>query len=124
MNINQQTLTVRFLDTKPRMLLELTNASELTLKSVEILTIFLRAEEPPGAQPEAHIRFDAIKFMQPQHTAVIAHRTWINGKPARDENDQMARLRVIDGEVHRYVLDISWQDAEGKARFQRIPVGH
>ena len=62
--------------------------------------------------------------MQPQHTAVIAHRTWINGKPARDENDQMARLRVIDGEVHRYVLDISWQDAEGKARFQRIPVGH
>ena len=124
MNTNQQTLTAKFLDTKPRMLLELTNESGLTLRSVEILTVFLKAEESPGTPSEAHIKFDAIKFMLPQQTAVIAHRTWINGKPARDEHDQMARLRVIDGEVHPYVLDISWQDAEGKARFQRIPVGH
>ena len=124
MNTNQKTLTVRFLDTKPRMLLELTNASELTLKSVEILTIFLRAEESPGVPSEAHIRFDAIKFMRPQETAVMSHRTWINGKPAGDENDQMARLTALDGKVHPYVLDISWQDGNGKARFQRIPVGH
>ena len=124
MNTIQKTLTARFLDTKPRMLLELTNESELTLKSVEILAIFLRAEESPGAPSEAHIKFEAIKFMLPQQKAVIAHRTWINGKPARDENDQLTRLTAVDGKVNPYVLDISWQDAEGKARFQRIPVGH
>ena len=124
MNTKQRSLTAKFLDTKPRMLLELTNESGLTLKAVEILTVFLKAEESPGAPSEAHIRFDAIKFMLPQQTAVISHRTWINGKPARDENDQMARLRLIDGKINPYVLDISWQDAEGKSRFQRIPVGH
>lgn len=124
MSTNQKTLTAKFLDTKPRMLLELTNETGSTLKSVEILAIFLRAEESPGAPSEAHIRFDAIKFMLPQQAAVMSHRTWINGKPARDEHDQMARLRAIDGKVKPYVLDISWQDAEGKARFQRIPVGH
>jgi hypothetical protein len=32
-------------DTQPRMLLELTSESRLTLKFIEILTIFLRAEE-------------------------------------------------------------------------------
>ena len=123
MNTNK-TLTARFLDTKPRMLLELTNQSELMLKSVEIFTIFLKAEESPGVPSEAHIRFDAIKFMRPQETAVVSHRTWINGNPSRDRDDQIARLRVIDGKVKPYVLDISWEDAEGKARFQRIPVGH
>ena len=124
MNSTQKTLTAKFLDTKPRMLLELTNKSGLTLKSVEILTIFLKAEESPGAPSEANIKFDAIGFMLPEQAAVISHRTWINGKPARDEHDQMERLKVIDGKVKPYVLDISWQDAEGKARFQRIPVGH
>src|ERR1041385_3697945 len=124
MNTNQQTLTAKFLDTKPRVLLELTNESGSTLKSVEILTIFLKAEESPGAPSEANIKFDAIKYMLPQQAAVISHRTWIDGKPARDEHDQMARLKAIDGKVNPYVLDISWQDADGKARFQRIPVGH
>ncbi len=38
--------------------------------------------------------------------------------------DLLARLKVIAGEVRPYVLDISWQDPEGKTRFQRIPVGH
>jgi len=124
MNTKQRSLTAKFLDTKPRMLLELTNQSGLTLKSVEILTIFLKAEESPGAPSEANIKFDAIKLMLPEQTAVISHRTWVKGKPARDENDQMGRLTVIEGKVNPYVLDISWQDAEGKARFQRIPVGH
>ena len=123
-NTNRTTLTAKFLDTKPRVLLELTNETEMTLKSVEILTVFLKAEEKPEAPSEAHIRFEAVKFMLPQQTAVISHRTWIDGKPARDERDQMARLKLIPGEVNPYVLDISWQDAEGKARFQRIPVGH
>jgi hypothetical protein len=123
-NTTQKTLTARFLDTKPRVLLELTNETEKTLKTVEILTVFLKAEEAPSGPSEAHIRFEAIKFMLPQQTAVVSHRTWINGHPARDERDQMARLKLVEGEVNPYVLDISWQDAEGKARFQRIPVGH
>jgi hypothetical protein len=123
-NTNRTTLTAKFLDTKPRILLELTNESELTLRSVEILTVFLKAEETPAGPSEAHIRFDAVKLILPQQTAVVSHRTWINGKPARDEGDQMVRLKHIPGELNPYVLNISWQDAEGKARFQRIPVGH
>src|SRR5713226_4122359 len=116
---------LRFIDARPKVLLELTNATEETLKSIEILTVFLKDEETPGGGPsQAHIRFDDIKSMQPKETAVLSHRTWINGKPADADRDQLARLRVIPGEISRYVLDISWEDAEGKARFQRIPVGH
>lgn len=123
-NTRQQTLTARFLDTKPRVLLELTNETETTLSSVEILTVFLKDEGTAGASCEAHIRFDTIKSMPARHSAVISHRTWINGRPAPDERDQMARLKVLPGEASPYVLDISWQNAQGKARFQRIPVGH
>ena len=124
-NTIQKTLTVRFLETKPRILLELTNKTEKTLKAVEILTVFLKAQEMPDeCLAQAHIKFDAIKFLLPQQTAVVSHRTWINGKPVNDERDQMAQLQTIVGEVSPYVLDISWEDAEGKSRFQRIPVGH
>lgn len=123
-NTTQKTLTARFLDTEPRVLLELTNETQTTLASVEILTVFLKADEVSGALSEAHIRFEAIKLMRPQQTAVVSHRTWIDGKPAQDERDQMARLKVAPGESSPYVLNISWQDAQGKARFQRIPVGH
>lgn len=124
-NSTQKTLTAKFLDTNPKVLLELTNETETTLKSVEILTIFLKTKETPDRVfSEAHIRFDAIKVMLPQQTAVMSHRTWIDGKPASDERDQMSRLKIIAGEVRPYVLDISWENAEGKARFQRIPVGH
>src|ERR1044072_2109654 len=124
-NSPQRTLTVRFLDTKPRVLLELTNATEKTLKCVEVLTIFLKAKTSQSlAFSQAHIRFDAIKLMLPHQTAVMSHRTWIDGKPASDERDQMTQLTSIAGKFNPYVLDISWEDAEGKARFQRIPVGH
>ena len=125
-NTKQKILTAKFLDTEPRVLLELTNETETTLRSVEILTIFLKLkeEETAGAPCEAQIRFDTIKSMSPRQTAVISHRTWINGKPARDERDQMARLKVLPGAPTPYVLDLSWQNAEGKSRFQRIPVGH
>ena len=122
-NTNQKTLTARFLDTKPRALLELSNDTEETLRSVEILAVFLKAEQT-DAPSQAQIKFDAVKVMLPKQTAVVAHRTWIDGKPARDEHDQIARLTIIDGKISPYVLDISWQDAAGKARFQRIPVGH
>src|SRR4030095_9319401 len=123
-NTKQQTLTAKFLDAKPRMLLELSNETDTTLRSVEILTVFLKPEETESIPCEAHTKFETIKSLSPQQTAVIAHRTWIDGKPARDEHDQMARLKVVDGKVSPYVLDISWQDTAGKECFQRIPVGH
>jgi len=124
-NNRQKPLTFRFLETKPKVLLELTNESDRVLRSIEILTIFLKAEEMPDGQlSQSHIKFDAIKTMLPQQTTVPFHRTWINGKPANDERDQMTRLKIIAGELSPYVLDISWEDAEGKSRFQRIPVGH
>jgi len=115
----------RFLDAKPKVLLQLVNLTENTLRSIEILTIFLKDEETPGGGPsQAHIRFDPIKSMQPKETAVLSHRTWINGRPADADWDQLGRLKVIAGEINPYVLDISWEDAEGKTQFQRIPVGH
>jgi hypothetical protein len=36
----------------------------------------------------------------------------------------MARLKDVVGVANPYVLDISWKDPEGKARFQRVPIGH
>ena len=115
----------RFIDASPKVLLELTNATAQTMKSVEILTIFLKDEETAGGGPsQAHIRFDGIKSMQPKEQAVLSHRTWINGRPADSESDQLGRLKLITGVANPYVLDISWEDAEGKSRFQRIPVGH
>ena len=124
-NNNQKPFTLRFIDTKPRVLLELKNTTEKALRSIEILTVFLKDEETPDGGPsQAHIRFDAIKSMHPKDTAVLSHRTWIDGRPVNDERDQLARLKVIGGEANPYVLDISWEDPEGKARFQRIPVAH
>jgi len=125
MNNLQHPFTFKFLDTKPRMLLELTNATDEMVRSVEILTIFLKAEElPDGQVSQSHIKFDEIKSLLPQQAAVPFHRTWINGKPTSDERDQMSRLQIVAGQLKPYVLDISWQNREGKARFQRIPVGH
>lgn len=121
----QKPFTFRFLDTKPKVLLELKNVTDKTLRSIEILTIFLKSEDAVSGDPsQSHIKFDSIKSILPQQTAVLSHRTWTNGMPTNDERDQMARLKVIAGELSPYVLDISWEDAEGKARFQRIAVGH
>ena len=124
-NPNEKPFTFRFIDTTPRVLLELQNTTEKTLRSVEILTVFLKDEETPDGGPsQAHIKFDTIKSIHPKDSAVLAHRTWINGKPVNDARDQMARLKVVAGAAHPYVLDISWEKPEGKARFQRIPIGH
>ena len=121
---NEKPFTFRFIDAKPRILLELQNTTEKAFRSIEILTIFLKDEEiPDGGPSQAHLRFDAVKSMSPKASAVVSHRTWINGKPVTDERDQMARLKGVTGEVNPYVLDLSWKDAEGKARFQRIPIG-
>jgi len=90
----------RFIGAPSNVLLELTNVTEKTLKSIEILTVFLKDEETPGGGPsQAHIRFDAVKSMQAKEKAVLSHRTWINGRPADTDHDQLGRLKVIAGEV-------------------------
>jgi len=123
-NNSKAPLVIKFMDTQPRMLLEITNTSAKTLKSVEILTVFLKDEEGPNGPSRAHIRFDQIKSVQPNEKAIVSHRTWINGRPANDAQDQIGRLEVVAGTVKPYVLDISWEDMDGKVQFQRIPVGH
>ena len=118
-------ITARFMDDGDGVRLELTNATDQPLRCVEILTVFLKDEETSGGGPsQAHIKFEDIKCIQPKEKAIISHRTWINGKPSDRNFDQLERLKVIAGEVKPYVLDISWEDGEGKSRFQRIPVGH
>lgn len=118
-------LTCRFIESESDVLLELTNAADHALKSVEILTVFLKDLETPGGGPsQAHIRFDSVSSIRPKENVVLSHKTWINGKVADASADQLARLKIVTGEVKPYVLDISWQDPEGKTRFQRIPVGH
>jgi len=113
----------RFIDASSKVVMELTNASEKTLKSIEILTIFLKDNTPGGGPSQAHIRFDGVRSMQPGETTVLSHRTWINGKPADADHDQMEQLKLLAGHANPYALEISWEDAEGKMRFQRIPVG-
>jgi hypothetical protein len=120
-----KTFYFKFIDAPPTIVVELTNASEKTLKSIEILTIFLKDKETPGGGPsQAHIRFDGVKSMKPGETTVLSHRTWVNGKPAEADHDQMEQLKLEAGQTNPYVLDISWEDPEGKMRFQRIPVGN
>ena len=121
---NDKPFTFRFIDAKPRVLLELENTTEKAFRSIEILTIFLKDEQTAdGAFSQAHIRFDTVKSMPAKDSAVVSHRTWINGRPVDEERDQMVRLKGVTGEANPYVLNLSWRDAEGKARFQRIPVG-
>lgn len=118
-------LTIKFIDVEADVRLELGNEADHTLKSVEILTIFLKDLETPGGGPsQAHIRFDAVGSIRPKENVVLSHKTWVNGKIAHPGEDLLARLKVIAGEVKPYVLDISWEDPEGKTRYQRIPVGH
>ena len=117
--------TFRFVNGEHGLHLELTNTSESALRSIDILTVFLKDEETPGGGPsQAHIRFDSIERILPKEKSLLSHKTWINGKPAGPGQDQLERLQVKAGESNPYVLDISWRNAEGKARFQRIPIGH
>jgi len=118
-------LTFRFVDVEADVRLELINDADHALKCVEILTVFLKDLDTPGGGPsQAHIRFDAVESIRPKENVVLSHKTWVNGKVAGAGADLLARLKVIAGEVRPYVLDISWQDPEGKTRFQRIPLGH
>ncbi len=121
----EETFVAQFIDSGSKVHLELMNATDQTLECVEVLTVFLKDEETTGGGPSrVHIKFDDIKSIRPKERAVLSHRTWIDGKPADSSDDQLKRLKVIASETKPYVLDISWQDGEGKTRFQRIPVGH
>lgn len=125
MSKTAETFVARFVDAGSKVHLELMNVTDQTLESVEILTVFLKDEETTGGGPSrVHIKFEDIKSIRPKEKAVLSHRTWIDGKPAASDRDQLERLKVIASEAKPYVLDISWQDTEGKTRFQRIPVGH
>ena len=115
---------IRFMDTKPRILLELTNTTEMVLKCIDILTIFLKDESTVASPSRAHIRFDRITAVEPKEKAIVSHRTWINGAPASAAQDQIGRLEVVPGTIKPYVLDLCWEDLDGKMQFQRIPVGH
>ena len=44
-NNMKKTFNFRFIDAPPKVVVELTNASEKTLKSIEVLTIFLKDKE-------------------------------------------------------------------------------
>jgi hypothetical protein len=121
----EKPFTARFIDAATRVHLELTNTGDETCRGVEILTVFLKDEKTPGGGPtRAHIKFDPIKLMLPKEKAVLSHRTWLDGSPADAGLDQLERLKAVEGEAKPYVLDISWEDGEGKSRYQRIPVGH
>jgi hypothetical protein len=121
----EEPFTARFVEAGVNVFLELTNTTRQQLKCVEILTVFLKDEETPGGGPsQVHIKFDSLQYIRPQERAVLSHRTWINGKPSAPGQDQLERLKIIAGEKKPYVLDISWEDEEGKSRFQRIPAGH
>ncbi len=121
----EKPFTFAFKDDGSNVQLELTNGCEQTLKRIEVLTVFLKDEETPGGGPsQVNIKFTDIECIHPKEKAVLSHRTWINGKPSAPNQDQLERLKVIAGEVKPYVLDISWEDAAGKSRFQRIPIGH
>ena len=124
MNSTRETkpFTFRFIDIRSGVLLELTNTTNQALKSVEILSVFLK-DEGEINPPQAHIRFDAVKCIQPKEKAVLSHRTWINGRPSDPADDRLDRLKAFEGKANPYVLDISWEDAESKTRFQRIPLG-
>jgi hypothetical protein len=117
--------TATFIDDGAKVLLELMNEGDQTLKCVEVLTIFLKDEETPGGGPsQANIKFKDTEHIYPKEKVVLSHRTWINGKPVDSNRDQLERLKIVAGEIKPYVLDISWENVDGKSRFQRIPVGH
>jgi hypothetical protein len=118
-------LTARFVEAGAKVLLELMNTSDQQLRCVEILTVFLKDEETPGGGPSrAHIKFEPVKSLQPKEKVLLSHRTWIDGRPSDPQHDKLERLKERAGEAKPYVLDISWEDTEGKSQFQRIPAGH
>ena len=123
-NRSDKTFAFRFIETGLNVELELMNISNQSVKSIDVLTIFLKNETSSGGPSQVHIRFKTIEHIPALQNLVIPHTTWIDGKPVSNDLDQLSRLRDIADGPNPYVLDISWQDAEDKMRFQRIPLGH
>jgi len=123
-NTPEKPFACEFQEVDAKVELALLNSTDQALNCVEILTVFLKDETKEGGPSRAHIKFETLKSIRPHEKSVFPHRTWVNGKPVDSGMDQLARLKVIAGVKSPYVLDISWQDNEGKTRFQRIPVGH
>src|SRR6266481_259488 len=99
----EKAFTFRFVDVGENIRLELTNATDQALESVEVLTVFLKDEETPGGGPsQAHIKFETVKRIPPRQGSVLSHKTWINGKPGTIDQDQLKRLQAIDGQVNPY----------------------
>lgn len=124
-NNKPKPFTYKFINEGSNLLLELTNATKEVLQRVEILTVFLKNDDTSTRGPsQVHIRFEAVERMLPAEKSIMHHTIIINGKPAAEDCDRLQQLQVIDGQDKPYVLDISWENTEGKTRFQRIPVGH
>jgi hypothetical protein len=122
--MTERTFDFRFVELDSKRHLELTNTTDRTLRHVEVLTVFLKNEQLVGHASQIHIRFQDLESIRSLEKAVLVHRTWKDGKPAQPEQDQLIKLEPMAGKACPYVLDISWQDVDGKTRFQRIPVGH
>jgi hypothetical protein len=119
--------TARLINEGANIFLELMNTCDQQVRCVEILTIFLKNEESTDGDnsiSQAHIKFEPIKSIQPKEKVVFSHRTWIDGKPVASHQDKLERLKIIAGGIKPYVLDISWENVDGKSRYQRIPIGH
>jgi hypothetical protein len=124
MNRNpEKPLSVRFIDDEADVRMELSNDSDYALKSVEILTVFLKNIDV-NQPSQAHIRFAEVSSISANQNVIVSHKTWVNGRIADAGADLLANLKMVAGTANPYVLDISWQNSEGKTRFQRIPVGH
>ena len=80
--------------------MELTNATDQTLKCVEVLTVFLKNKEASNGDgpSQVHIRFEAVERILPKEKSVVSHTTLINGKPVANGLDQLKRLEVIAGD--------------------------
>jgi hypothetical protein len=122
-NKTEGTFDIGFIDEGPKLRLEVMNKTDQTLKCVEILTVFLKDEDTPGGPSRAHISFEALASIRAKEKSIMPHKTWIDGKPVAPSQDQLERLKVAAGREKPYVLDFSWEDAQGKTRYQRIPIG-
>jgi hypothetical protein len=99
---------IRFMDTNPRVLLGLTNTTARTLKSIEILTVFLKDEDGPGGPSREHVRFDRINSVQPNGRAVVSHSrhgleafTCECYQATRDYSDLLDRPDALAGHIRR-----------------------
>ena len=120
----QKVFSFKLIEVDSKLQLELMNTTDQTLKRIEVLTIFLKNETSVGGPSLSHIRFEPIEIIRPLEKAVLSHQLWADGRRTLNGVDQLQQLEIVSGKLTPYVLDISWQDVEGKTRFQRIPVGH